>query len=239
MKKKIYYEYDEISGTYIGLEYEKYLHQSQSNYQNIEILNSKIYGNVMYLDGCFMLSEKNQDYYHDACINIVPSSVKKILIIGGGDNAIASMLAKSRNIKSIDVVEIDSDIIKVSKEYFPKYFKLAKQNSKKIKYIIEDGMNYVKNNKQKFDCIIIDSTDPINNAKVLFSKLFLIKCYESLKTNGVIIQQSGSPIKDRKKIIDPLKRKYIEIGYTNINLYNFPMPLYPTGTWSFIRAKRA
>ena len=83
MKKKIYYEYDEISGTYIGLEYEKYLHQSQSNYQNIEILNSKIYGNVMYLDGCFMLSEKNQDYYHDACINIVPSSVKKILIIGG------------------------------------------------------------------------------------------------------------------------------------------------------------
>ena len=63
MKKKVYYERDIHTGTSIGLEYEKYLYQSQSKYQNIEIIYSSKYGNAMYLDGCFMLSEKNQDYF--------------------------------------------------------------------------------------------------------------------------------------------------------------------------------
>ena len=39
MKKKVYYEHDIHTGTSIGLEYEKYLHQSQSKYQNIEIIS--------------------------------------------------------------------------------------------------------------------------------------------------------------------------------------------------------
>ena len=64
----------------------------------------------MYLDGCFMLSERNQDYYHDKCINLVPSSVKNVLIVGGGDYAIASKLATKRWIKSIQIVEIPSPI---------------------------------------------------------------------------------------------------------------------------------
>ena len=33
MKKKVYYEHDIHTGTSIGLEYEKYLYQSQSKYQ--------------------------------------------------------------------------------------------------------------------------------------------------------------------------------------------------------------
>ena len=113
MKKKVYYEHDILTGTSIGLEYEKYLYQSQSKYQNIEIIYSSKYGNAMYLDGCFMLSERNQDYYHDKCLSLVPSTVNNILIIGGGDYAIASKLATQRGIKSIQIVEIDIEVIEI------------------------------------------------------------------------------------------------------------------------------
>ena len=91
----------------------------------------------------------------------------------------------------------------------------------------------------RFDCIIIDSTAPVNNAKVLISKVFLTGCFKSLKSSGLLIQQSGSPIKDANYIINPLKKKYESIGFKKINLHSFPMPLYPTGTWSFLSAKRA
>ena len=121
MKKKVYYEHDIPTGTSIGLEYEKYLFQSQSKYQNIEIIYSSKYGNAMYLDGCFMLSEKNQDYYHDKCISLIPTSAKNILVIGGGDNAIASRLAMKKEVSSIEVVEIDVDVVNISKKYFPKH----------------------------------------------------------------------------------------------------------------------
>ena len=63
--KKIYHEYDDATGISIGIKYEKYLYQSQSKYQNIEIIKTNKYGNVLYLDGCFMLSQKNQDFYHN------------------------------------------------------------------------------------------------------------------------------------------------------------------------------
>ena len=239
MKKKIYYEHDIHTGTSIGLEYEKYLYQSQSKYQNIEIIYSGKYGNAMYLDGCFMLSERNQDYYHDKCISLVPSSVNNILIIGGGDYAIASKLATQSRVNSIRIVEIDIEVINLSKKYFPKHFKLSEKNISKISLTVQDGMYFIRKNTERFDCIIIDSTDPVDNSKVLITKSFLRGCFKALKSSGTIIQQSGSPIKDTNHIINPLMKKYESIGFKKINLHHFPMPLYPTGTWSFLSAKRA
>ncbi len=96
-----------------------------------------------------------------------------------------------------------------------------------------------QNFTKKYNCIIIDSTDPINQAKILFSKRFLQECYMSLTKMGVIIQQSGSPLKDVKTIIKPLQKKYKDLGFIKNNIVSFSMPLYPTGTWSFISAKRA
>ena len=81
--KKIYYEYDDASGISIGIKYEKYLYQCQSKYQNIEIIKTNKYGNALYLDGCFMLSQINQDFYHNECLSLIPKNVRKILIIGG------------------------------------------------------------------------------------------------------------------------------------------------------------
>ncbi len=237
--KKIYYEYDFSTETSVGIEYEKYLYQCQSKYQKIEVLKTKYYGNAMYLDGCFMLSEKNQNYYHEECIKIVPKNAKKILIIGGGDCGIAKLILNKLFVNKIDVVEIDKQVVDASKKYFSNNFNYKKSDKNKINIIVEDGYKFLKTSQEKYNCIIIDSTDPVNQAKVLFSKRFLQKCYISLTKMGVIIQQSGSPLKDTKTIINPLKRKYKDLGFINNNVTSFSMPLYPTGTWSFMSAKRA
>lgn len=237
--KKIYYEYDFSTESAVGIEYEKYLHQSQSKYQKIDIIKTKYYGNAMYLDGCFMLSEKNQDYYHEECVKLIPNNAKKILIIGGGDCAIAKLISKHFSVEQIDVVEIDKKVVDISKKYFPKHFNYKKDEKMRVNIIIEDGYAYLKASDKKYNCIIIDSTDPINQAKILVTKKFLKECYKSLTKMGVIIQQSGSPLKDIKNIIEPLRKKYKDLGFVNESVINFSMPLYPTGTWSFISAKRA
>ncbi len=236
--KKIYYEYDYSTESAVGIEYEKYLHQSQSKYQKIDIIKTKYYGNAMYLDGCFMLSEKNQDYYHQECVKLIPKKTKEILIIGGGDCGIAKLIQNQSSVDQVDIVEIDKKVVEVSKRYFPNHFKY-KNKKNKPNIIIEDGYAYLKTSQKKYNCIIVDSTDPINQAKILISKKFLRQCYMSLTKMGVIIQQSGSPLKDSKTIIEPLKRKYKDLGFINVKIRNFSMPLYPTGTWSFISAKRA
>ena len=237
--KNIYYEHDVISGTSIGVKYEKYLYRCQSKFQYIEVIKTQKYGNALYLNGCFMLSEFNQDYYHNTCLDLIPKKSTNILIIGAGDYGIASKLVRRNSNTKMTIVEIDEKVVQVSKKYFPKHFALNIEQLKNIKLIIQDGMIFLKNNLTKYDSIIIDSTDPIGQAKVLYSKYFVRLCGASLKKGGTLIQQSGSPINDMKSLIKPLIKKYDDIGMKKIILSSFPMPLYPTGTWCFISAKRA
>ena len=186
-----------------------------------------------------MLSESNQDYYHNTCIDLTAKKAKNILVIGGGDYGIASMLVRRNSNTKITIVEIDEKVVRVSKKYFPKHFKLTQRQLKNIKLIIENGMTFLKSNLNRYDCIIIDSTDPVGQARILYSKNFIKLCNTSLIKGGTLIQQSGSPISDMKSLIKPLVKKYNDIGMKNIILSSFPMPLYPTGTWCFISAKRA
>ena len=90
-----------------------------------------------------------------------------------------------------------------------------------------------------FDIIIVDCTDPNLIAKKLYSKDFYRNIHKSLCNNGVLIQQSGSPILNKKDLIDPTIRNLKGMKFKDINLNAFNMPIYPSGLWSFIKCKKA
>ena len=72
----------------------------------------------MYLDGCFMLSEKNQDYYHDKCINLVPQILKEYLLLVEGTLQLLECYVIEINVSVIYIVEIDEEVVNVSKNIF-------------------------------------------------------------------------------------------------------------------------
>ena len=82
----------------------------------------------MMLDGCFMLTAKGNDQYHDKCISLAATDKKKtnVLIIGGGDFGLVRNLFKTIDVKRLFIVEIDETVIDVSMKYFPNLFKLTK-----------------------------------------------------------------------------------------------------------------
>ena len=163
-----------------------------------------------------------------------------VLIIGGGDFGLIKGLFEKLNINSINLVEIDNQVINISREFFPSFFKLNKKSKNKVSVLIEDGYEWIKNNNAlRFDVIIIDCTDPNLIAKKLYSEKFYKNIFNNLKNNGQLIQQSGSPYLDEKKIIIPTKKKLGKIGFKDISLHEFSMPIYPLGLWSFIQGKKA
>ena len=234
-------EYNKESGTQFGIECKKLLYKANSKFQNIKVYKSKKYGNILTLDDCFMLTEKGNDQYHNKCISLIDKKSKAldILIIGGGDFGLIKGLFKKINIDSLSLVEIDSQVIEVSRKFFPSFFKLNKKSENKISILIEDGYEWVKKNTLKFDVIIVDCTDPNLIAKKLYSEKFYKNIFNNLKSNGQLIQQSGSPYLDEKKIIVPTKKKLGKIGFKDISLHEFSMPIYPLGLWSFIQCKKA
>ena len=235
-------EYNKESGTQFGIECEKLLYKAKSKFQNIKVYKSKKYGNILMLDDCFMLTEKGNDQYHNKCISLIGKKSRSldVLIIGGGDFGLIKGLFEKLNVNSINLVEIDNQVINISREFFPSFFKLNKKFKNKINTLIEDGYEWIKNNNTlKFDVIIIDCTDPNLIAKKLYSEQFYKNIFNNLKNNGQLIQQSGSPYLDEKKIIIPTKKKLGKIGFKDISLHEFSMPIYPLGLWSFIQGKKA
>ena len=235
-------EYNKESGTQFGIECEELLYKAKSKFQNIKVYKSKKYGNILMLDDCFMLTEKGNDQYHNKCISLISKKSKSVdvLVIGGGDFGLVRGLFEKLNINSINLVEIDNQVINISREFFPSFFKLNKKSKNKVSVLIEDGYEWIKNNNAlRFDVIIIDCTDPNLIAKKLYSEKFYKNIFNNLKNNGQLIQQSGSPYLDEKKIIIPTKKKLGKIGFKDISLHEFSMPIYPLGLWSFIQCKKA
>ena len=96
---------------------------TNSKFQRIQIFDTYTYGRVLALDGVVQVTEKDEAAYSEMLVhpgmNLVKSP-KKILIVGGGDGAVAEELLKYRSIENIDLVDIDPEVITLSKKYFKK-----------------------------------------------------------------------------------------------------------------------
>tara|TARA_B100000886_G_scaffold145462_1_gene98918 strand:- start:231 stop:947 length:717 start_codon:yes stop_codon:yes gene_type:complete len=234
-------EFNKDTKTFFAVECQKRLYKKISKYQKIEIYASKYFGNILLLQDCFMLTEKNSNQYKETCINIIrKKKLDNILIIGGGDYEIAHHLFENKIIKKLSIVEIDYDVVKSCNKYFPLNHKLKKNEKNKINLIIDDGYKWLKEyTGSLFDLIIIDCTDPDTSAGILYSSKFYKIVNERLKRKGIFIQQSGSPLLHEKNLIKPIRKKLEICSFDNIKTVKFPMPIYPSGTWSFIHCKKA
>ncbi|HAV91562.1 TPA: spermidine synthase [candidate division WOR-3 bacterium] len=216
----------------ITLKVKETLLRVKSPYQELVILDTYEYGKMMLLDGLVMLTERDEFIYHEMIthmpVNVNPN-IKKALIIGGGDCGTLRELSKYPFIENIKMVEIDEEVVKASKKYFPQ---LTSGLSKNSEIIIGDGIDFVEKTNEIFDLIIIDSTDPIGPAEGLFTDAFYSNCRRILSENGMMVLQAESPYfhADSIKIFsDRLKRIF---GF--ITPYIAFIPTYPSGMWEFI-----
>jgi len=98
---------------------------------------------------------------------------ENVLIIGGGDGGILREIIKYNSIKNITMVEIDKMVIDLCIKYLPKLNNNGDiYNDKRLNLIIEDGSKFLKNTTNKYDVVIIDSTDPIGPGQALFTYEF-------------------------------------------------------------------
>ena len=212
----------------------KLLVRKKTAFQEIIILKTFEYGNALMLDGCWMTSDRDEKYYHECLVHPALSNLSKIntvLIIGGGDGGTLRECLKYKDITAIDLVEIDEEVINLSKHFLKK----VGENSwldKRLKINICDGCKWVKNIKNNYyDAILIDCSDPSDFANGLFSNDFYKECKRILKEKGILATQSESPESFKKihiKIIQSLK----SIFKKSSTMYAF-VPFYPSGIWSW------
>ena len=163
-------------------------------YQKLEVLDTYLYGKVLVLDGIVQTTEKDEFYYHEMMTHlplIYHGNAKKVLIIGGGDGGTLEEVLK-HPVKEVQMVELDREVIEVSKKYLPSICKKAFED-KRSKVIIEDGLKFIKKFRNYFDIVIIDLTDLSSGpSKLLYSPRFYSNVSLALKKDGMVITHSNN-----------------------------------------------
>ncbi|MCL4452829.1 polyamine aminopropyltransferase [Ferroplasma sp.] len=206
----------------------------KTDYQRIDLFDTYDFGKLLSIDGTVQLTEKDEYIYHEM-ITMVPyyfnSKPSRVLIIGGGDGGAARRLV-DLGIKNIINVEIDGNVVEVAKKYFPAISSSFKESA--VKLIIGDGIKYIKESSDKFDRIIIDSTDPVGPAEGLFSQEFYNDIKSHLTTDGIVVTQSGSPYYQPTALA--MAHKGMTEVFRDVKTYCAFIPTYPSGLWSFTMA---
>lgn len=234
-------EYFDSAGTCFGLSGAQKLDEVKSPYQTIEIYSTETFGNLMLIDGCMMVSTRDNFLYHEMMSHPALFTHKQpetAVIIGGGDCGTLREVLKHDTIKKAYQIDIDEQVTRLSEKYFPE---LCESNSDpRAELLFIDGIKWVqKRDDQSVDMLIIDSTDPVGLAEGLFTVDFLKDCFRVLKPGGIIVQQSESPILHSNTIIKNLHTDMHAAEFSDTQTLTFPQPIYPSGWWSCTMALKA
>ncbi|HKY01629.1 MAG TPA: polyamine aminopropyltransferase [Burkholderiales bacterium] len=187
---------------YVNPEHGYFVHSTarlaelRTQYQALEIHDSPQFGKLMRLDGCFMTSERDEFHYHENLIHpalIAHPAPRRGLIIGGGDGGAAEEVLKHSGIEALTMVELDGAVVDAAKRYLPTIHRGAFDDPR-MNLVIDDGMRFIAETKDRYDFIALDLPDPIGPATALYEEAFFRDCAKLLKAGGVLTLHMGSPI---------------------------------------------
>ena len=235
-----HYEPFEPTGSAIGFRITGKLDEVQSPFQKIEIFETTDWGNLMTIDGAIMLTSKDNFFYHEMIghpVLFTHPNPKRVVIIGGGDCGTLREVLKHPGVESATQCDIDEQVTRMAEKYFPE---LCESNGDPRAQIIwDDGLAYVRDLAPgSVDVIIVDSTDPVGPAEGLFNAAFFADCHKALREDGLLVQQSESPLA-LLELIRELRAEMTKAGFADFQTLPFPQPCYPTGWWSCTMAKKA
>ena len=217
----------------VYLECNGILHSGRSSFQKIEVVESVDFGRMLVLDGVINLTERDEFVYHEMLVQVPLFSHPdplKILIVGGGDGGTAREALKHEGINRIQQVEIDGEVISISKKYFPS-LGLALDHPK-VNVLFVDAIQYVTDTEETFDIILVDSTDPvIEQSEGLFTVPFYRDCLNALTEQGILAAQLGD-ISFEADLVSAVFNRVKEV-FPIVRIYLAPIPSYTLVPYSF------
>ncbi|CAM9250715.1 unnamed protein product [Phaeothamnion confervicola] len=186
-------------------------------------------GKILTLDDVTQTTEKDEFIYHEMMTHVpilAHGSVRNVLIIGGGDGGILEEVLKHPGIEKATMVEIDAGVVEFSKRYLSEICKGAFEDPR-TDLIIGDGYAFVGDSLDKYDVIIVDSTDPEGPGEILFTKEFYRRCKDRLTPGGVLVTQNGVPFMQPGELRS--SATHLRNFFADVSCYLATIPTYIGG----------
>lgn len=220
-------------GSAFSLKVTEKLAEVETPFQRIEIFETEWFGTLMVIDGCTMVSDRDNFLYHEMMTHPALYShpnPERVWIIGGGDCGSLREVLKHPDVKRATQIEIDEQVTRLAERYFPELCSANRDPRAELLFL--DGIQWVREAAaDSVDLIIVDSTDPVGPAEGLFNEAFYRDCLRCLGPEGILVQQSESPL-FHADLIAAMHETMRRAGFVDTRTYLFPQCIYPSGWWS-------
>ena len=169
----------------------------KTDFQHVQIFDTRAHGRVMTLDAIVQITERDECSYSEM-LSHVPmfehGLVERVMIVGGGDFAIAEEVLKHDTVKHVDLCDIDGRVMDLCKDYFTAVHHDCHKDPR-LHIHAEDAFQFLRQpeNTERYDLIIADRPDPVGPAEVLFADAFYQSVSLALTEHGIAVFQTGVP----------------------------------------------
>lgn len=202
---------------------DKILYAKQSDFHNIKVVENEI-GRFLHYKDTYQAGFINTPSYKGNLpyINyftipyLLNPDIENILLIGFGTGKIVNQWEYLfENLKNIDVVDIEENIFDIAKKYF------GFKETKKVNFYLQDGIVYLRENKKKYDLIVVDvASDEGIDERFLEEDYFaLIK--KSLAKNGMFVSNlcSSADFEHPQNTFYRSIKELYESKFTNLMIF--------------------
>jgi len=220
-------------GFRVRLKADRVLFDSETEHQRLIIFENADFGRVMMLDGVVQVTTKDEFVYHEMMAHVplfAHGRAKKALIVGGGDGGVLREALKHPELEQVTLCEIDHGVIDLCRQHFPEVSAGA-YDDPRTRVVIADGTKFVAETDERFDVIMVDSTDPIGPGAVLFTREFYADCARCLKPGGLLVTQNGLPFVQAGELAQSVS--YFRGLFADAFAYLANTPSYFGGPMSF------
>lgn len=233
--------FDEIYGGKIrfGLKVKRSVFHGKSDFQSVDVVDTEEFGRALALEDAWMTSERDEAHYHEMIAHPALTTarrIKRVLVIGGGDGGSIREVLRHPEVEHVTMVELDKLVVDVCREHLTSFGVPWTDPRLTLRY--EDGIAYLRDfSGEPYDVILIDGSDPVGPAEGLYSSPFYESAKRVLAKDGVLVSQTESPIAmapDFARIVKTLRS-----SFKHAEPFFVPIPLYPSGMWSFTFASDA
>ena len=180
------------------------LFELESNFHTIKVIENEV-GKFLHYADTYQAGFINTEFYKGNLpyINyfLIPylmnPKIENILLIGLGSGKVVNDFEfLFDNLKSIDVVDLEENIVDIATNYF------GFKKSEKFNFILQDGITYLRNNKKKYDLIVVDVANNDGIDLRFLNDDYFKSIKKSLKKSGIFVSNMcASPDFENKKNI--------------------------------------
>ena len=214
------------------------LHWERSDKQEIEVLESPFFGRMLVLDGVVQLTERDEFLYHESLVHVpmhAHGQARRVLIIGGGDGGSLRETLRYPGVERAVLVEHDERVVEVSKAFLPTLS--TGFSDPRAQVLHRDGREFLRASGETFDVVIVDSTDPVGPAEVLFSSSLFQAVSDALTPQGIVAIQTESLHFHREFVVEVQRR--LQDVFPVVDLHTLPLATYAGNWWTFSVGSKA